>query len=280
MACLLILEGPIKLFGHRLFFLLSFCTCYSVSAQIPERIVSTNLCTDQMLLLLAKPETILSVSFLSFDPEESPFYSLAKNYHPNHGKAEEILTLNPDLILVGQYTDNNTQHLLRRLGFNVLEINEPLTFDAFISQYLDLGVILNRQEVAERIGKLLRSRLDGMVGGGQKKLGNIAVFYSNGALLRPRSLAADVLTKLGFTVIRNNIFSVEEILRSGADYIVRMVYRADSPVRGAGVLDHPILLRYLDSKTITHVPQSWFTCSSPYLLDAMENILAVAAKRL
>ncbi len=39
-------------------------------ADAPRRIVSMNLCTDQMALLLAGPERIASVSFLGADPAE------------------------------------------------------------------------------------------------------------------------------------------------------------------------------------------------------------------
>ena len=42
------------------------------AAAAPQRIVSMNLCTDQMALLLAGPERIVSISFLGPDPAESP----------------------------------------------------------------------------------------------------------------------------------------------------------------------------------------------------------------
>ena len=39
---------------------------------IGARIASLNLCTDEYLLLLARPQEIAGVSFLSQDPLESP----------------------------------------------------------------------------------------------------------------------------------------------------------------------------------------------------------------
>ncbi len=42
------------------------------AAAQPQRIASMNLCTDQMVLLLADKSRIVSVSFLGADPAESP----------------------------------------------------------------------------------------------------------------------------------------------------------------------------------------------------------------
>ena len=54
----------------------------AVSAlQAAASIASLNLCTDEYLLLLAKPQEIASVSFLSKDPQESELWKLAKS-HP------------------------------------------------------------------------------------------------------------------------------------------------------------------------------------------------------
>ena len=43
-------------------------------------IASLNLCTDEYLLLLAKPQEIVSVSFLSQDPQESSLWRVARGH--------------------------------------------------------------------------------------------------------------------------------------------------------------------------------------------------------
>ena len=54
-------------------------------------IASLNLCTDEYLLLLARPQEIASVSFLSQDPQESPLWKLARRHHSNRGSLEQVL---------------------------------------------------------------------------------------------------------------------------------------------------------------------------------------------
>ncbi len=65
-------------------------------ADTPRRIVSMNLCADQMVLQLAEPGTVLSVSFLTANPAESPMAHLTDGLVLNRGQAEEAIALDPD----------------------------------------------------------------------------------------------------------------------------------------------------------------------------------------
>jgi iron complex transport system substrate-binding protein len=47
--------------------------------------VSLNLCSDELLLLLAAPEQIASLTHLSGKPEESPLWQQAQGYPANDG---------------------------------------------------------------------------------------------------------------------------------------------------------------------------------------------------
>ncbi|MEO1895141.1 MAG: hypothetical protein ABGX32_02600, partial [Methylococcales bacterium] len=70
----------------------------------PQRIVSINLCTDQLLMLLAKRENIESVSYFAANPDASAMFEEAAGIRKNQGQAEEILQMKPDLILAGTFT--------------------------------------------------------------------------------------------------------------------------------------------------------------------------------
>ena len=60
----------------------------SADAEAPTRVVSMNLCTDQLAMLLADEGQLLSVSHIAFDPLASPMVEEAAGYEKNHGQAE------------------------------------------------------------------------------------------------------------------------------------------------------------------------------------------------
>ena len=59
---------------------------------------------DELLLRLADPRNVASVTWLARDPGSSNVADLAAEIPVNHGLAEEIIPLQPDLVIAGIYT--------------------------------------------------------------------------------------------------------------------------------------------------------------------------------
>ena len=74
----------------------------------PARIVSLNMCTDELVLRLADPARIASVTWLSQDPRNANMAEAARRIPANHGLAEEALGFRPDLVVAGAYTTRAT----------------------------------------------------------------------------------------------------------------------------------------------------------------------------
>lgn len=255
--------------------------CSAVQAEGPRRIVSMNLCTDQMVLQLAEPGTVVSVSFLTADPAESPAAHMTSGLTLNYGQAEEIIVLNPDLVVTGRYTTTAAKILLRRLGYRILEVDVPLTFDAVRETYFTLGQVLDRTEAARRLIDNLDRRfaaLENRVGG--RTFGSVLILDANGFTVGRPSLIDQVLGRIGLLNVaaRLNIgdfgqVTMEAVLIAKPDHLVRMEYRSDMPSLANQTLSHPALVKYLGSKTMISVPQSWLNCGGPYLADAAERVL-------
>jgi iron complex transport system substrate-binding protein len=90
----------------------------------PQRVMSLNACTDQLVLLIAPPERIRSVSYLAArSAATAQLRQLALKTPVNHGLAEEILAQAPDLVIAGPYTSLPAQRLARRSGARVIDID-------------------------------------------------------------------------------------------------------------------------------------------------------------
>ncbi len=81
---------PYKMPLCALLFLLLLLLPTPVSfAKPPARVVSINLCSDQLLLMLARPEQIASVSRLALEPNSSYMASEAGRFPINDAKLEQ-----------------------------------------------------------------------------------------------------------------------------------------------------------------------------------------------
>ena len=65
----------------------------TVASASPKRIVSINVCADQLVQMLAPREAVAALSFLAGDPQMSVMAHETDGYRLIRGQAEEVLPL-------------------------------------------------------------------------------------------------------------------------------------------------------------------------------------------
>src|SRR5580700_2968487 len=89
------------------------------AAAAPPRIVSMNVCADQLLIPLADPEQILGLSRYSRDAWQSFAADDARRYPMLSGGAEDVLVLRPDIVVAGLFDKRSTRELLKEKGLRL-----------------------------------------------------------------------------------------------------------------------------------------------------------------
>src|SRR6202011_3999664 len=85
----------------------------ALAAGLP-RIVSMNVCTDQLLVTLADPEQIIGLSRFSRDASWAA--GDISRYPILSGGAEDVLVLRPDLVVASLFDKRSTRELLNENG--------------------------------------------------------------------------------------------------------------------------------------------------------------------
>src|SRR5262245_52429362 len=124
----------------------------------PQRVVSLNLCVDELVLRLAERKNIASVTWL-VRQRSSTVADLATGITLNHGLAEEVIPLNPDLVLAGIYTTRTAVALVKRAGIRLIDLDVPESLDAVREQIRQVGEILGEPAKAARIVADMDARL-------------------------------------------------------------------------------------------------------------------------
>ncbi|MEO1962691.1 MAG: ABC transporter substrate-binding protein, partial [Cycloclasticus sp.] len=130
------------------------------SAATPQRIVSLNLCADQLLIEILPPERLVGITNLASDSGISFQFKKARQYHQHNGRVEEIIALKPDLIVAGAFTSQTTNHLLEKLGYSVIQIGLPKTLVEIEAQVMKLGHEVGAVEQAVAMVRTMSDSLD------------------------------------------------------------------------------------------------------------------------
>jgi iron complex transport system substrate-binding protein len=249
-------------------------------AASPPRMVSMNVCSDQLLLTLADPEQILGLSRFARDGWQSQAGDISR-YPVLSGAAEDVLLLKPDLVIASAFDKRSTRELLKAKGLHLAELAVPRNLDEARAQIREVGDMIGhpdraaaeiarldaalaraRRAAAERHYRVLPLSRRGWVAGSDSFLGSLL------GEVGLRSAAGD----LGFTF--GGFASLEAIVSLRPDFIV--VSNAGNYARddGQAFLVHPALERFYPPERRIVIPERLTECGGVMLADALDALTA------
>lgn len=243
----------------------------------PERVVSMNLCTDQLAMLLAAPGQLLSVSYIAQDPQSSAMPKEAARYVTNHGLAEEIVRMKPDLVLAGTYSTPATVAMLRRLNVPVVTFDPDSDFDSLRANMRKMGEVLGREPEAEAMVTAFDRDLLRLTEAPTTRP-RAALYYANGYTSGDHSLAGHIMDAAGLTNIAaeaglsgGGLLSLEQLVVANPDLLIRGT-RFSGSSRSEDILDHPALSEIaMNAGQTSFAGQDW-VCGTPHVLRAIAKL--------
>lgn len=258
-----------------------FAWAGSAMAVSPKRIVSLNLCTDQLLADLVPRERLAAVSFLATDRTLSAAASRLRGIPQVRGSAEEVMALAPDLVVAGEYTTGPTVDLLKRLGVNVLVVPLAADFDGMKETLRTLGAATGTAARAEELIVEFDERLRAA-----RSLVNArptALAYQVNSLASGAGTLLDAaLEAAGYHNMARDIrlgpagrLPLEDLVAAPPDLIVLANGANDFRTVLADNLRHPAFVRLLDRRPHVHLPMPLWMCATPKIAEAVEILAAM-----
>lgn len=249
----------------------------------PRRIVSLNMCTDQLLLDLVEPERIAGVSFLATDRTLSADWRRLAPFKKLKGTAEEVLALKPDLVIAGEYTTGATVDLLRRLGQNVLIVPMATDFDGMRKTVRQIAAAVGEMARAEKVLNDFDERLSAARSTVQSR--PTAIAYQVGSFVSgPESLLDAALTAAGYRNLARELalgaggrLPLEQLVTTPPDLLVLANAPNDFRTVLADNLRHPALAQLMQRRPSVHLPMPYWMCATPKIAEAVEILASMKA---
>lgn len=251
-------------------------------AEAPRRVVSINLCTDQLAMALAAPGQLLSVSALAHDPRTSLMAEQAGDFPANHGRAEEIYLMRPDLVLASTFTTPATLSMLRRLNVPVVTFEPEVSLDGITASILQMGDALGRADQAAAMARDFRRDLAALRRAAGDDAPVAATWAANGYMTGTRTLSSDVLRAAGFSLLAERLglevgamIPLELLLMADPDAVV-VGPSGSAPARADDVVHHPALARS-GAERVEVDDREWI-CGLPAVLDLARELGSTRAR--
>lgn len=232
-------------------------------------IVSLNPCTDAILAQVTEPGQLLAISHYSKDPRSTSMPAAeAARYRATGGTVEEVLALQPDVVVASAFLPPATRAAMDDLGLRVVTFGAASSIGESEAQIRDLAALAGHREKGEAmIAKIQRALA--MAGANTAEI-EAALWQPGGIVPGKASLISDLLRSTGFAS-----YSARRNMEQG-DYLSLEQVVADPPelLLIAGSEDgqrHPILE---DLPTMRREPfdTRLLYCGGPTILRAAERL--------
>jgi iron complex transport system substrate-binding protein len=241
----------------------------------PRRVASLNLCTDELLLQLAAPEQIASVTHLAQQEAETPLWQQARRYPHNDGSLLSVVERRPDLIVTMGGGTRDRLGIAARLGIPTLDL-------VFAQNLGDVGE--NIRKLAAAIGRpeagaALIRRLDALVRSRPPLRTDTIWLGGGGRTVSATGLEAQWMALAGLRQrpLPGDRVPLETLLASPPALLLRSDYRAGQYSAEQRWLAHPVARRAAALRTLPTDGRRW-TCMGPLLIEEIARLRREAAR--
>lgn len=255
--------------------LLALGVCGAALAGEPaQRVVSLDYCADQFVLKLLPRERILALS-----PDATARYSYMREHADGIAQirpvAEDVLSIQPDLIVRSYGGGPRATHFFERAGVPVLQVPYANDF---------AGIGNNIQFMADALGAPARGRE--IVADMDKRLQAIAAvpqqrsalyMTPSGATTGPGTLIHEMFRAAGLTNFQQDSgwrsIPIERLAYEQPDMVATVFFgdNTDQTARWSA-MRHPVAKQQVENKPTVVLEGAWTSCGGWFLVDAIEAL--------
>lgn len=245
----------------------------------PHRVVSLNLCTDELVLMLADRSDIAGLSPLATDCTLSVLCLSAQGLPVVPANGERLLGARPDLVVSGTFGADRARAVAGTAGIATLAVAPATTLDDVPRQITTVAHALGQDARGASLIAAFRSRLRALAMPVTNEAPRAVMLDANAYSAGPGTLADSIMQIAGFRDAGSGArLSLERLVADPPDLLIRDASPA-APSLAEAIADHPALRARFGRDRMAIVPGNLLLCALPQSLDAVA-LLEQARKAL
>ena len=252
------------------------------AADSPRRVVSFNVCADQLAVALAEPGQIAALSPHATNPVLSTVTDKARAYPRTGWTAESVVPFAPDLVLTGYSWDRSpTMQMMRALGLRLAPIGLVNDIDGALAQVHEVAALLGHPERAAALLDEIAAARSRLADARRSTSSTALLVTQGGYTAGPTSLAAALMVEAGLKPPAGapsgygGFVPLEQLITLRPDYLVLANAIETPDSQGTLYLTHPALRALYPPERRIILPTRYTLCGGPSLVAALDYLTGV-----
>ncbi|RJF70015.1 ABC transporter substrate-binding protein [Rhodopseudomonas palustris] len=252
----------------------------SAAAAAVKRIASINMCTDQLLLVLADPDQIVGLGPYARDRHLSWLAEQARHYPRLSGEAEDLLMLAPNIILAGRYGKRATREILRAKKLKVEEFDTPRSVDDVKAQIARVGGLVGHPDRADAVIAELDRAMTRARRAASRHPARVLALSRRGWVTGGDSLLSSLLQTAGLSNAATDLgyayggfASLETIVAARPDLLLLAEDQPAAEDQGKALLLHPSIQRAYPPNRRIVIPEPLTICGGAMFAVALDRLV-------
>jgi iron complex transport system substrate-binding protein len=249
--------------------------------EVPRRLISLNMCTDQLLLDMVEPARILGLSPYAGDSLRSWAAEKAAGLPRLSGTAEEVVMLRPDLVLLSRGMKRETLEIIRRQGIADAAFEDVRSLAEAKTQILAFGARVGEVAAAQARVEAIDAALAELRGRVTQTGLRVLVLARRGWVSGRQTLTGDLLAQAGLDnaaaeagIAAGGFVTLETIVALRPDAILVAREDASGEDQGAALLLHPAIAALFPPERRLYLSEKLTVCGGPMLAEAIRRLAA------
>ena len=254
-------------------------TSVKANERLP-RLVSTSVCTDQFVLMLAAPEQIVGLSVHATNPDISPLADRARQFPGIGDSVEEIMATGADMVVLETWSNHRKSSFLTRMGFQTVNLETANSYADIKDVTRRFAATIGRSNAAEKlVSQMARAEAEARKTHTSQKP-EAVYFLPTGSAPGTNTFVHDLLALAGFEnyAARQGIsgwqhINLETLLRDPPDVFILSFTDRFSRSARTGFAKHPKYRQLLTTFPNITIKSSDWICAGPFVTSALQTLV-------
>ncbi|HEY0940799.1 MAG TPA: ABC transporter substrate-binding protein [Steroidobacter sp.] len=256
--------------------LLSAAPALATEPAHPMRIVSLNMCVDSILVALVSHDRIAALSHYARDPQRSTIAPLAQHLPITYETAEEVVALQPDLVITSRHSAIATRNALQRVGIRFELFDVPDTVAGSLEQVREVARLLGAEREGEAMVAHIEAALEAArLPPGQEPM-TAAVYQPGGLSAGANTVVGELMELAGlpniaarYGVDQYRPLPLEVLVSDPPDVLLVGDTLPGAPLQEERIVRHRALRALQPRMTLAEFPARLLFCAGPTMVEAV-----------